>query len=84
MILYYLLTIIYAIFRLIKEALSAVNTSLSKLTPTYMQTFNARLKKAQASRLPLSESHLSERLINLVTAHADAVGVPQVLWPLLK
>ena len=57
--------------------------SLSKLTPADMQTINARLKKAQASRLPLSDSHLSERLIKLVTAHA--VGVPHefVLWPLL-
>ena len=59
--------------------------SLSKLTPTDMQTVNARLKKAQASRLPLSDSHLSDRLIKLITAHADAIGVPHefILWPLL-
>ena len=59
--------------------------SLSKLTPADMQTVNARLKKAQACRLPLSDSYLSERLVKLVTAHANAVGAPHefVLWPLL-
>ena len=38
---------------------SAVDMSLSKLTPADMQTVNARLKKAQASQLPLLDSHLS-------------------------
>ena len=57
--------------------------SLSKLTPADMQTVNARLKKAQASRRPLSDSHLSEWLIKLVTAHGDAIGVFHefILWP---
>ena len=51
----------------------AFDMSLSKLTPANMQTVSARLKRAQASELPLSDSHLSERLIKLVIAHADAV-----------
>ena len=59
--------------------------SLSKLSSADMQTVNARLKKAQAYRLPLSDNNLSDRLIKLVTAHADAIGVPHefILWPLL-
>ena len=46
---------------------------------------NARLKKAQSSRLQLTNSHFSEHLIGLVNAHANAIGVPHefILWPLL-
>jgi len=50
--------------------------SLSKLTSTDMHTENARLAKAQRSRLTLQNSHLSDRLLKLVDAHADAIGVP--------
>ena len=41
-----------------------------------MQMLNARLHKAQASHLQFTDSHLSEQLIRLVNAHADAIGVP--------
>ena len=59
--------------------------SLSKLTSADMQTVNSRLQKAQRSRLTLQNSHLSDRLLKLVDAHADAIGVPHefILWPLL-
>ena len=60
--------------------------SLSKLSPADMIAANERLKKAQASRLSFNDSHLSNQLIKLVTAHADAIGVPFefILWPLLS
>lgn len=59
--------------------------SLSKFSSSDMQLLNTRLQKAQASRLQLSNINLSEKLIHLVDAHANAIGVPPefILWPLL-
>lgn len=43
------------------------------------------LAKAQASRINFENGLFSDNLINLVNAHADAIGVPFefILWPLL-
>lgn len=58
--------------------------SLSK--SSQRSTFNSLLEKAQERRIDFSTTKiLSEDLLELLNAHADAIGVPIefILWPLL-
>ena len=60
--------------------------SLSKLFQSTGKLFTSALKKAQTQRLDIhSTSLLSTSLLQLLTSHANAIGVPNefILWPLL-